>query len=128
MTYLPHERTWAVVCHLSALCGLIFIPLYVVAPLIVWVFKKKSSPVIEEHGKESINFQLSMLLYGLCMVLILFILQHTIAGISSDHSKNLMLLVPAVMALFDSIMVIVAAVKAYKGDLFHYPITIHFIQ
>src|SRR5437588_12937330 len=73
-------RTWNVLCHASALLGFFF-PWagHILAPLIVWLVKRGDSPEIDAHGKESVNFQLSMLIYSvisgiLCRVLIGFVL------------------------------------------------------
>src|SRR5947208_16280085 len=73
-------RTWNVLCHASALLGFFF-PWagHILAPLIVWLVKRGDSPDIDAHGKESVNFQLSMLIYSivsgiLCLVLIGFAL------------------------------------------------------
>ena len=72
-------RTWAMVCHLSALSGY-FIPLgNILGPLIVWAIKKDEFAFVEAQGKEAINFQLSMTVaylisIVLCLVFIGFIL------------------------------------------------------
>ncbi len=73
-------RTWNVLCHASALLGFFF-PWagHILAPLIVWLVKRGDSAEIDAHGKESINFQLTMLIYSvisgiLCLVLIGFVL------------------------------------------------------
>src|SRR5437867_12706762 len=69
-------RTWSVLCHASALLGLFFHFLgHLGAPLIVWLMNRGASPDIDAHGKESLNFQISMLIYDavaavLCIVLI----------------------------------------------------------
>src|ERR687888_2156377 len=69
-------RTWCVLAHATALVGFL-VPFagHVVGPLIVWLAKRQDSPEIDAHGKESINFQLSMLIWNaiagiLCLVLI----------------------------------------------------------
>src|SRR2546430_17004498 len=73
-------RTWNVLCHASALLGFFF-PWagHILAPLIVWLVKRGDSPEIDAHGKESVNFQLTMLIYSvisaiLCLGLIGFVL------------------------------------------------------
>src|SRR5438094_6041729 len=73
-------RIWNVLCHASALLGFFF-PWagHILAPLIVWLVKRGESPEIDAHGKESVNFQLTMLIYSvisgiLCLVLIGFVL------------------------------------------------------
>lgn len=68
-------RIWATFCHLSALLRWIllvflvfigiplYLPLNLLAPLIIWRFKKKQYPWIDFQGKESINFQIFLTLY-----------------------------------------------------------------
>ena len=57
-------RTWCVLCHASALLGLFFHFLgHILGPLAVWLIKRGDSPEIDAHGKESLNFQISMLIY-----------------------------------------------------------------
>ena len=58
-------RTWNVLCHATALAGF-FVPWagHILGPLIVWLAKRSDSPEIDENGKESLNFQISMLIYN----------------------------------------------------------------
>jgi uncharacterized Tic20 family protein len=108
-------RTWTVLCHATALVGF-FVPWagHILGPLIVWLAKRGDSPEIDEHGKESLNFQISMLIYNLiagvlCLVLIGFV----ILGIL--HILNL-------------VLVIVASIQASEGKFYRYPITIRLIK
>jgi uncharacterized Tic20 family protein len=110
-----NTRTWTVLCHASALIGF-FVPWagHILGPLIVWLAKRGDSPEIDAHGKESLNFQISMLIYNLiagvlCLVLIGFV----ILGIL--HILNL-------------VLVIVASIQASEGKLYRYPITIRLIK
>jgi hypothetical protein len=114
-TTSSNVRTWTVLCHASALVGF-FVPWagHILGPLIVWLAKRGDSPEIDEHGKESLNFQISMLIYNLiagvlCLVLIGFV----ILGIL--HILNL-------------VLVIVASIQASEGKLYRYPITIRLIK
>src|SRR5438128_8763224 len=73
-------RTWCVLAHATALAGF-FVPWagHIVGPLIVWLAKRADSPEIDAHSKESLNFQISMLIYNaiaamLCLVLIGFVI------------------------------------------------------
>src|SRR6266436_402555 len=79
-TASSNVRTWTVLCHASALAGF-FIPAagHILGPLIVWLAKRGDSPEIDAHGKESLNFQISMLIYALisgllCLIIIGFFL------------------------------------------------------
>jgi len=104
-----------VLCHASALLGLFFHFLgHLLGPLIVWLIKRDVSPEIDANGKESLNFQISMLIYDaiaaiLCLVLI---------GI------------PILIALWvlNTVFVIIASVKTSEGKLYRYPFTIRFIN
>jgi len=108
-------RTWCVLCHASALLGLFFHFLgHLLGPLIVWLVKRSDSPEIDAHGKESLNFQISMLIYDaiaaiLCVVLI---------GI------------PILIALWvlNTVLVIIASIQASEGKFYRYPITIRLIK
>ncbi len=114
-TTSSNVRTWNVLCHASALAGF-FVPWagHILGPLIVWLAKRGDSAEIDEHGKESLNFQISMLIYNLiagilCLVLIGFV----ILGIL--HILNL-------------VLVIVASIQASEGKLYRYPITIRLMK
>lgn len=114
-TTSSNVRTWTVLCHASALAGF-FVPWagHILGPLIVWLARRGDSAEIDEHGKESLNFQISMLIYNLiagvlCLVLIGFV----ILGIL--HILNL-------------VLVIVASIQASEGKLYRYPITIRLIK
>ena len=108
-------RTWCVLCHASALLGLFFHFFgHLLGPLIVWLIKREMSPEIDANGKESLNFQISMLLYDviagiLCIVLI---------GI------------PILIALWvlNTVLVIIASVKTSNGEFYRYPLTIRFVS
>src|SRR6267143_4857009 len=108
-------RTWCVLCHAAALLGLFFHFLgHILGPLVVCLIKRGDSPEIDAYGKESLNFQISMLIYDavaaiLCIVLI---------GI------------PILIALWvlNTVFVIIASVKASEGKFYRYPITIRFIS
>ena len=104
------EKIWAIVCHLSLLLGAGFL-----LPLIVWLVKKDTAPVTAAHAREALNFHLSLYLYGLCCVplCLLFCLGY--------------FLIPA-LAMFGLICAIMAAVEAWKGSFFRYPLTIPFFR
>src|SRR5690349_24906965 len=112
----PSEvRTWCVLCHASALLGLFFHFLgHLLGPLIVWLVKRGDSPEIDAHGKESLNFQLSMLIYDaiaaiLCIVLI---------GIP----------ILIILWIMNTVCVIIASIRASEGKFYRYPITIRFLS
>ena len=79
LTVFSNVRNWNILCHASALLGVfLHFPGHLLGPLIVWLAKRDESPEIDAHGKESLNFQISMLIYNViaavfCLVLIGFV-------------------------------------------------------
>src|ERR1700680_445708 len=68
-------RTWAMLCHLSSISGFIGVPFgHIVGPLIVWLVKKDQFPLVDDQGKESLNFQISMTIYGIVAGVLCFVL------------------------------------------------------
>ncbi len=115
-------RTWTVLCHASAFLGF-FVPAagHLVGPLLVWLLKRDESPEIDEHGKESVNFQLSMFIYTAALGVVCFILMFVLIGF---------LLIPlfAILYVVDLVLVIIAALKASEGQFYRYPLTIRLIK
>jgi uncharacterized Tic20 family protein len=108
-------RTWCVLAHASALLGLFFHFLgHLLGPLIVWLAKRGDSPEIDAHGKESLNFQLSMLIYDAIAFLLCFVL----IGIP----------ILILLWVLNTVLVIVASIKASEGKLYRYPLTIRLIN
>ena len=108
-------KNWCVLCHVSALLGLFFHFFgHILGPLIVWLVKRDTAPEIDAAGKESLNFQISMLIYDiiaaiLCLVLI---------GI------------PILIALWilNTVFVVIASIKTNEGQVYRYPMTIRLIS
>ena len=106
---------WAMICHLVGLAGIV-IPFVgnIVAPLVVWQIKKDDYPFVDEQGKEAVNFQISMTIYGLISAVLTFI------------CVGFFLL--AAVVIVDLIFLLIAAVKANNGYHYRYPLTIRFIK
>jgi uncharacterized protein len=110
-----NTRTWCILCHASALLGLFFHFLgHIFGPLIVWLLKRGDAAEIDAHGKESLNFQLSMLIYDAVALILCFVL----IGIP----------ILLLLWLLNTVVVIVASIKASDGELYRYPLTIRFIK
>jgi uncharacterized protein len=107
--------TWAMLCHIAGLGGFIIPGIgCVIGPLIVWQIKKDLDPFVDQNGKEAMNFQISMLIYGIAAGLLCFLC----VG---------MFLLPAV-AIVDIVFLIIAAIKTSNGETYRYPLTIRFIK
>jgi len=108
------ERMWAMFCHLSGLAGFIFPFGNIIAPLIIWLVKKEEYELVNDQGKESLNFQISMTIYIIASVILIFL----VIGIP--------LLI--ILGIFSLIVVIIAAIKANEGEKYRYPLTIRFLD
>ena len=101
--------------HATALVGfLVPVAGHIVGPLIVWLAKRHDSPEIDAHGKESMNFQISMVIW------------YCIAGILCLVLIGIPILI--LLHLLNIIFVIVASIQASEGKLYRYPLTIRFIS
>lgn len=102
-------------CHLTALSVFIGLPFgNLIGPLVVWLIKKNDYPLVDEQGKESLNFQLSMTIYSIIAGLLYFIF--------------IGFLLLAVLVIVDLILVIKASVRTSNGREYRYPYTIRFLK
>lgn len=151
------ERSYAMWCHLSALSVWLGVPFgSLLGPFIVWQMAKDKSAFVDEHGKESLNFQLSIIVYTVaaCIVMLLaFILLFT-SGVLPQPAPTGVTITPApssptkgawltyliaggfigpilgllIFPLIDLILSIVGAVRAGNGEHYSYPFIIRFIR
>jgi len=108
------EKMWGMFSHLFALGGYIIPFGHVIGPLIAWLVKKDAYPFVDDQGKESLNFQLSLTLYLIiCTPLILIVI-------------GIFLMIA--IGVFGLIMIIIASIKANEGEAYRYPLSIRFIK
>ena len=107
-------RLWGMLCHLSALTMYFTAIGGIVGPLAVWLVKRNECPFVDDQGKESLNFQISMLIY------------HLIAAIGILCVIGIPALI--CLAIANVVLVIIASVQANNGVYYRYPLTIRFIK
>ena len=108
------ERTWAVLVHVSALAGLI-VPLgSILGPFIVWIIKKPESDHVNRHGKAALNFQISMMLYLIPIIILMFVF--------------IGFLILPFYVIFWFVMVIVATIRAADDAEPGYVLSIPFLK
>ncbi len=118
-----NDKTMGMVIHLAFLINLVFAPFGTVVPLAVWVMKRKESPFIDHNGKEWLNFNISMFVLALVLGLVLGVL----AGVGYFISYwvtvafiVLLVVAFAALGLYTNIMMIIAGLKAKKGEWVRY--------
>lgn len=108
-------RNWAMACHLAGLSAYIGVPFgHIFGPLLIWLIKKDEIPLVNDQGREALNFGLTLTIFYIISGLLVFVL----IGI-----LPLMLL-----PLVHIILGIVAAVRASEGEVHRYPFNIRFIN
>ncbi len=112
--YSKEERIWGMVSHLSAFAFFVFPFGNILGPLVVWLLKKDEYPLVDDQGKESLNFQISMTIYGLVSTLLILV----IIGIA--------LLIAVFIATF--VLTVIAGIKANDGIAYRYPFVIRVIK
>lgn len=146
-----NQKNVASVVHISTFAKFLFPFGNFLAPLLIWT-TNKNRPFVDHHGKEAINFQLSILLYTLIIGLICLpffvvfasdfiglveVIDDHVHEVSVQNIRNLsgyLTLFFIVIVLlfgifvFELYAVITAAVKASKGKLYKYPLCIPFIK
>ena len=107
------DRTMAMLCHLLTILT------WFVGPLVIWLVKKDSSRFVDHHGRESLNFQLTIFLASICLGAMAFVLMFFFIGI---------LLIPVLMAISVLALIaeIMAGLAASRGEWHRYPCTIRF--
>ncbi len=117
------ERTWATAAHWSALVAA-FVALAFLGPLVVLFTKGNESPYVRRHAVESLNFQLSMLIYGFAGTMIGIILVVATLG------AGLLLFLPLALAFGACwlILTIIGAMKAGNGEDYRYPLTLRMVS
>jgi uncharacterized protein len=108
------ERLWASMAHVSTFAGYLIPFGNVLGPLIVYLVQKDRSAFAAEQAKESLNFQLTMMFYlvtSAILCLVLIGIPMLIAGV-----------------VFELVCVIIAAVRASRGEPYRYPMTLRLVR
>ncbi len=107
------ERTWGGAAHWSAFVGA-FVALAFLGPLLVLLLKGNESAYVRRQAVESLNFQLSMLIYAVVSGVLVLVL----VGI-------LLLLVVGVLWV---VFTLIGTVKSANGEEYRYPLTIRMVS
>ena len=130
-------RTWGMLAHLAALAVFTAIPFgNIIGPLIVFLIKKDEDPFIAQAGKESLNYQITITIAGMSLLLGYVSLFFTYIVHAATHPNApgeapwFLLIIPLLVALaiYDVICIVIAAVRTYNGERYRYPLAIPFIR
>jgi uncharacterized Tic20 family protein len=108
------ETMWAMLCHLGGLFGAVIPPGNILVPLLIWLLFRDKYPLVDDQGKEAVNFQISLSIYLIASAILLLI------------AIGFFLIVA--LLVFALIVIITAALRARDGEKYRYPITVRFIR
>ncbi len=108
------ERNLGMFCHLAALAGFIIPFGNIVGPLIIWMLKKEEYPFVDDQGKESLNFQITVTI------------GYIIGGILTVVLIGILVLIA--LAIISLIFTIIAIIKSSEGEEYRYPFNLRLIK
>ncbi len=108
-------RTWAIACHLST-----FLLSGPIGPLVVWLLGRHRDPFVDDQGKEAMNFQITILLAAIVLVVFAFL----------TFGIGLFVTVPVsiAIAVANIVLTIIAALKSSDGIRYRYPFTLRLVK
>lgn len=116
------ERQWAMFAHLSSLLGaLVTGGLGVfIGPLVIWLIKKETMPFVDDQGKEALNFNITLAILGVALLILTVI----------TFGIGALLTVPVGLAAAVGwlVLTVIASIKASEGVAYRYPLTLRLIK
>jgi len=109
------DRQLIVLTHLSQLITLVIGFGSLIIPLILWLTNKDKVYQMDEHGKNIVNFQISILIYSLLCIPLILLLGLGIVGLIA-------------IAFIAILFPIINAIKASNGETPKYPLSLNFIS
>jgi uncharacterized protein len=103
------DKIWCILSHLSWFIGVPFL-----LPLVVFLAMRGESNYVAENAKEALNFHISIIIYGLCCIPLVFVIVGAPLLIA--------------IALSSLVLAIVAAVKCADGVVYRYPLTLRLVR
>ena len=145
-----HDKTVAALIHLSTFSQLFFPLGNFFFPLLLWT-ARKNDPFVDEHGKQALNFQISLYLYTILLIFLGFsgafimaLSMNLVEPFNLDKDFNpfatpgeampLIIFIVAMallllgLLILNIISVISATMKAGEGQYYKYPLTINFLN
>ena len=133
----------AAACHLGAwLAWVVPVIGHLLGPIALWLILRRDDDFVDEHGRESVNFQISCTLYAVILLalLVTFLFpmrMGVMVGLEWDPWPARLLTalgLGALWLLFVAIvlawhlLIVVAAWRASNGQAWRYPLTIRWIR
>jgi uncharacterized Tic20 family protein len=144
-----HHKNLATFIHLSTFSRFVIPFGNFIGPIVLWAANKEKSDFIDQHGKQAINFQISVLIYAIIIgtITVPFFIFNLFNGMdvidfNGFHNFHINVGKPspllyiggglgalAVIAFIIELALIVkASLSARDGNIYKYPLTINFLK
>ncbi|WOD42491.1 DUF4870 domain-containing protein [Hwangdonia lutea] len=144
-----HQKNIATFIHLSTFSRFIIPFGNFIGPIVLWSVNKNKSEFIDAHGKQAINFQMSILLYAIILgtLTIPFFVFKIFSGLdfidfNGFHNFHINIGKPSPLLyiggalgafaiigfILELVFIVIASLKARDGELYQYPLTINFLK
>ncbi len=110
----PEQRQMGLFLHLSSILNAFIFPIGAVVTIVLWQTQKDKMPALDAHGKMTVNWAISSLIYAV----VSFVLMIVLIGFLTGLAVWLMMIV----------FPIIGGIKANNGELWEYPLTIKFLK
>jgi hypothetical protein len=89
-------------------------------PLVIWLLFRGRSEFVRRHAVESLNFQISLLIYTAIAVVLVLI----------TFGLGVLIIVPLIVigAVAAMVVIVLATIAASSGQEYRYPLTIRFVR
>ena len=115
------ERQWGLFGHLSSLAGLFTGGIgNIVGPLIIWLVKKDTMPFAADQAKEALNFNITLLIASIVLILVTVFTLFIAAFITIPLG--------ILLGIAWLVLTIMAAMKANEGVAYRYPFTLRLVK
>lgn len=145
------NKNIATLLQLSALTQYVFPFGNFIFPIVIWSIKKQESSFVDYNGKQAINFQLSLFMYSLILIMVaapilLYTIFHDISFTVSCNGDQIIeefsagkitgivmiavisVVLLAAIKVVEFLLIIYAAVKNSNGENYNFPFTIKFLK
>jgi len=112
---MKEDKQLLVITHLSQLLDFVTGFGGLIVPLVIWMSKKDEIYDMDEHGKAIVNFQISMLIYAIVCIPLIFLFGLGIVGL-------------IVVGICNFIFPIINAIKVNNGERINYPLSFEFFK
>ncbi|MEV6281134.1 DUF4870 domain-containing protein [Kribbella sp. NPDC051770] len=113
------EKTWSMLAHVGVFIAAWF-AMGFLCPLVIWLIFRYRSEVVRRHAVESLNFQLSLLIYGVVAGILILI----------TFGLGVLIVLPivAIGAVAAVVVIIRATMAASDGRDYRYPLCLRMVK